>query len=152
MRSRSRFPAGCHPCLRSRTWWSRPTRTGAVAEASTSNNTASFRTYVIGVITHGGVQPKSWKIGGPPWERQMAKSLKAQGYDAVIPFNWVAESNTAGAAAKQAPRLARMILAKASEFPAGAVIDLHLIGHSEGTVVNSQVIQLLNKDNAWTPG
>jgi len=125
---------------------------GSVAEANTSNNTASFRTYVIGVITHGGVQPTSWKVGGPPWERQMARSLKAQGYDAVIPFNWVAESNTAGAAAKQTPRLARMILATASEFPAGAVIDLHLIGHSEGTVINSQVIQLLNKDNAWTPG
>ena len=32
------------------------------------------------------------------------------------------------------------------------MIDLHLIGHSEGTVINSQVIQLLNKNNAWTPG
>ena len=125
---------------------------GAVAEANASNNTASFRTYVIGVITHGGVQPKGWKVGGPPWEKQMARSLKAQGYDAVIPFNWVAESNHAGAAAQQTPRLARMILAKASEFPAGAVIDLHLIGHSEGTVINSQVIQLLNKNNAWTAG
>ena len=82
----------------------------------------------------------------------MAKSLKADGYDAVIPFNWVAESNTAGAAAKQAPRLVKMILAKASEFPAGAPVDLHFIGHSEGTVVNSQAIQLLNKHNAWTPG
>jgi hypothetical protein len=125
---------------------------GPMAAANTSSNSASFRTYVIGVIAHGGVQPKSWKVGGPPWERQMARSLKAQGYDAVIPFNWVAESNTPGAAAKQAPRLARMILATASELPAGSVIDLHLIGHSEGTVVNSQVIQLLNKEHAWTAG
>jgi hypothetical protein len=125
---------------------------GTAAESNTSNDTASFRTYVIGVVTHGGVQPKSWKIGGPPWERQMARSLRADGYDAVIPYNWVAESNTAGSAARQAPRLARMILATASEFPAGAPVDLHMIGHSEGTVVNSQAIQWLNKDNAWTPG
>jgi hypothetical protein len=123
-----------------------------VAESNTANDTASFRTYVIGVITHGGVQPKSWKVGGPPWEHQMAMSLRAQGYDAVIPFNWVAESNHAGAAAHQAPRLVKEILATASEFPAGAPVDLHLIGHSEGTVVNSMAVQLLNKTNQWTPG
>jgi hypothetical protein len=117
-----------------------------------SNDTASFRTYVIGVITHGGVQPKSWKVGGPPWEHQMAKSLRAQGYDAVIPFNWVAASNHAGSAARQAPGLVNEILATASEFPAGAPVDLHLIGHSEGTVVNSMAVQLLNRTGAWTPG
>jgi hypothetical protein len=124
---------------------------GANASASASD-TASFRTYVIGVITHGGVQPSRWKVGGPPWEHQMAMSLRAQGYDAVIPFNWVAASNTAGAAARQAPRLDRMILQTANEFPAGAPVDLHLIGHSEGSVVNSMAVQLLNKTNQWTPG
>jgi hypothetical protein len=123
-----------------------------IAESNTANDTASFRTYVIGVITHGGVQPRSWRVGGPPWEHQMAKALRAQGYDAVIPFNWVAESNHAGAAAHQAPRLVKQILATAAEFPAGAPVDLHLIGHSEGTVVNSMAVQLLNKTNQWTPG
>jgi hypothetical protein len=123
-----------------------------VAESNTANDTASFRTYVIGVITHGGVQPKKWKVGGPPWEHQMAKALRAQGYDAVIPYNWVADSNHAGAAARQAPRLVKQILETASEFPAGAPVDLHLIGHSEGTVINSRAVQLLNKTNEWTPG
>jgi hypothetical protein len=79
----------------------------------------------------------------------MAQSLRAQGYDAVVAYNWVAESNHAGAAAQQAPRLVRMILDTASQFPAGAPVDLHFIGHSEGTVVNSMAIQLLNKTGQW---
>jgi hypothetical protein len=122
------------------------------AVANPGSQSASFRIYTIGVITHGGVQPKKWKLGGPPWEHQMAKALKADGYDAVIPYNWVAESNHPGAAAEQAPRLAQRIEQTTSEFPAGAVVDLHLIGHSEGTVINSRVVQWLNKEDAWTPG
>jgi hypothetical protein len=125
--------------------------TGTVPEATRTNNSASFRTYVIGVITHGGVQPKSWTMG-PPWEHRLAEQLKADGYDAVIAYNWVAASNHAGAASRQAPRLARKILAAASEFPSNAPVDLHLIGHSEGTVINSQVVLLLNRANAWPPG
>jgi hypothetical protein len=125
---------------------------GTVPESNASNDTASFHIYTLGVITHGGVQPKSWKVGGPPWEHQMARSLRAQGYDAVVPFNWVAESNHPGSAAMQAPRLAKDILQAASQFPAGAPVDLHLIGHSEGTVVNSRAIQLLNRNGEWTSG
>jgi hypothetical protein len=124
----------------------------SAAGAATPSDSTSFRIYTLGVITHGGVQPESWKAGGPPWEHQMVKALKADGYDAVIPFNWVAESHHPGAAAQQAPRLARMIEQSAREFPAGAVVDLHLIGHSEGTVINSLVVQRLNKQDAWTPG
>ena len=33
--------------------------------------TASFRTYTIGIVTHGGIQDTSWKHG-PPWELQIA--------------------------------------------------------------------------------
>jgi hypothetical protein len=123
---------------------------GVVPEVDKSNNTAALRTYTIGVITHGGVQPKEWKTG-PPWERRMAEQLKADGYDAVIPYNWVAESNHAGAAARQAPRLVNMILNAASKLPSDGPIDLHLIGHSEGAVVNSQAIELLNRTGRWTP-
>ena len=60
-----------------------------VTEADKTNNTAEFRTYVIGVISHGGLQPKGWSKAGPPWERGLTKTLLADGYDAVIPFNWV---------------------------------------------------------------
>ncbi|ODU01096.1 MAG: hypothetical protein ABS79_02270 [Planctomycetes bacterium SCN 63-9] len=104
--------------------------------------TASFRTYTLGVVTHGGIQDKNWK-NGPAWELVMAKSLLAEGYDAVIPFNWVDKSTTPGAAAEQGRRLSRLILRAASRFPADAPVDLHLIGHSEGAVVNSVAARLL---------
>ena len=55
--------------------------------------TASFRTYTIGIVTHGGIQDTSWKHG-PPWELQIAYVMKHEGYDAVIPYNWVAQSKT----------------------------------------------------------
>ena len=114
-------------------------------EANTTDNLASFRKYTIGVITHGGKQPTSWKQG-PPWQSQMAADLTAQGYDSVIPLNWVSESNHPGAAAKQGPRLAAKVEQVAAQFPAGAPVDVHFIGHSEGAVVNSEAINRLNTD------
>ena len=57
--------------------------------------TASFRTYTIGIVTHGGIQDTSWKHG-PPWELQIAYEMKHEGYDAVIPYNWVAQSSNPG--------------------------------------------------------
>jgi hypothetical protein len=101
--------------------------------------TASFRTYVIGVVTHGGFQDKHRRIA-PEWEVVMASSLRREGYDAVIPFNWVSQSNHPGAAAREGARLARRVLAVSGRFPGSDPIDLHFIGHSEGTVVNSQAI------------
>lgn len=113
--------------------------------ANPADHTAEFRTHVIGVVTHGGVQPKEWKHG-PLWERQMAAGLRQQGYDAVIPFNWVAQSNHPGAAAQVAPRLAHEVAAAASRFPADEPVDVHFIGHSEGAVVNSLAIVRLQTE------
>jgi hypothetical protein len=107
--------------------------------------TASFRKYTIGVVTHGGLENKSWK-NGPMWELVMAYTLEQQGYDAVIPFNWVSKSSTPGAAAKQGPRLAGAILHAASRAPANEPVDIHLIGHSEGAVVNTVAITRLEKE------
>jgi hypothetical protein len=106
--------------------------------------TAAFRTYVIGIVTHGGLINSSWKHG-PPWELQTAVIMKQQGYDAVIPYAWVTDSSKPGRAAMQGPRLARKVLETASQFPAGSPVDLHFIGHSEGTVVNTQAIVALEK-------
>jgi hypothetical protein len=106
--------------------------------------TASFRTFVIGVVTHGGIQDTHWKKNGPPWERVMAESLRREGYDAVIPLNWVSSSNDPGAAAKQGLRLARQIRAVVRRFPASDPVDLHLIGHSEGAVVNTVALERLS--------
>ena len=123
----------------------------AIQESSTTNNVASFRVYSIAVITHGGLQPKSWTRFGPPWEQTMAKALQAQGFDAVIPVDWVGVSGIAGSAAKVAPRVVPMIVDTAAEFPAGSPVDLQLIGHSEGAVVNSQVVKELNA-RGWPAG
>jgi len=101
---------------------------------------ASFRKESIAVISHGGLEYDHWKKAGPPWEREMAQSLRAQGYDQVIAYNWVAQSSTPGQAVKQGPILARMVLGAASRLPATDPVDLQFIGHSEGAVVNTQAI------------
>jgi hypothetical protein len=121
---------------------------GSPSATTVASQTASFRTYTIGIVTHGGIQDTSWK-NGPPWELEMAYMMKQEGYDAVIPYNWVAQSSTPGEAIKQSPRLARIILHTASQFPASDPVNLDFIGHSEGTVVNTYAIVRL--ESTMTP-
>ena len=120
------------------------------ASAGSAGTVASFRVASIAIVTHGGLEDKAWDKVGPPWEQQMASSLKAQGFDEVIAFNWVSQSSTPGAAVKQVPRLTAMVLADAAKFPAGEPIDLQFIGHSEGAVVNTQAI--VKVEAAASPG
>jgi hypothetical protein len=115
---------------------------GAASALTDPAQTASFRTVVVGVVTHGGLEDTSWKHG-PPWELEIARIMRHQGYDAVIAYNWVDQSSSPGAAVKQSPRLAHIILDVASRFPAADPIDLHFIGHSEGAVVNTYAIASL---------
>jgi hypothetical protein len=115
---------------------------GLSSAQPSSQQMASFRTHVIGIVTHGALINPSWKHG-PPWELQIATILRQQGYDAVIPFNWVSSSSKPGRAAKQGARLAREVQALASQFPTTEPVDLHFIGHSEGAVVNTQAIVAL---------
>ena len=96
-------------------------------------------------MTHGGIQDPSW-THGPPWELQIAYMMKEEGFDSVIPYNWVLQSSTPGEAIKQSPRLARIILGTANRFPANAPVDLEFIGHSEGTVVNTYAIAKLQSE------
>ncbi len=119
--------------------------------AATTNpqETAAFRVYTIGVVTHGGIQDPSW-THGPPWELQTAYMMKHEGYDSVIAYNWALLSSTPGEAIKQSPRLARFIMHAASTFPPSAPVDLQLIGHSEGTVVNTYALVKLSTE--LTPG
>ncbi len=111
-----------------------------VADPGPSESVASFRKNSIAVVTHGGIQDPAWNKVGPPWQREMARSLRAQGYDEVIAYNWAAQSRTPGAAAKQGPILARMVLDAAGRFPGNNPVDVQYIGHSEGAVVNTQAI------------
>jgi len=112
---------------------------------TTPGQTASFRTYTIGIVTHGGIEDPSW-THGLPYQLQDAEMMRHEGYDAVIAYNWVLQSNTPGAAIRQSPRLERIILHTASKFPAGAPVNLDFIGHSEGTVINTYAIVLLEHD------
>jgi hypothetical protein len=121
---------------------------GSASVTSPPGQTASFRTYTIGIVTHGGIQDPSWKHG-PTWELEMDYLMRHEGFDAVIAYNWVLQSSTPGAAIKQSPRLARMILDTASRFPANDPVDLDFIGHSEGTVVNTYALVTL--EGAMTP-
>lgn len=116
-----------------------------IQESNKGDDTASFRTHVIGVITHGGLQLKA-EGQGPPWELRMAAELRAEGYDTVVPYSWVADSNIPGMAVKQGPKLAAIVEKAASQFPATDPVDVHFIGHSEGAVVNSQALLRMNRD------
>ena len=118
--------------------WSSPTPSSPSATTD-PQQTASFRVYTIGIVTHGGIQDPSW-THGPPWELETAYMMKQEGFDSVIHYNWALQSSTPGEAIKQSPRLARIILGTANRFPANAVVDLEFIGHSEGTVVNTYAI------------
>jgi hypothetical protein len=112
---------------------------GSASATTDPQQSASFRVYTIGIVTHGGIQDPSWKHG-PPWELETAYIMRHEGFDSVIAYNWALQSSTPGAAIKQSPRLARIILATASRFPANAPVDLEFIGHSEGTVVNTYAL------------
>ena len=124
------------------------------AASDDSNHTASFRTYVIGAVTHGF----ELTAGLPAWVTTMANSLKQDGYDATIAFDWWPDSTlpvpgmTALAGAKLAASIASTV-AQLTPHPApGDVIDLHLIGHSRGAVVISQAaldLQALERAGAF---
>jgi hypothetical protein len=119
-----------------------------LAGATDPGRSASFRVYTIGVLVHGGAEPASANANGPFWEQLWAKQLRAEGYDFVIPYVWAKLSWTAGAATKQIPILAHLIDRVAGLMPAGAVVDLQVIAHSEGTVIASRALQELKP----TPG
>ncbi len=104
---------------------------------------ASFRVFTLAVIVHGGDEAQSADTFGPGWEPRLAKKLRNEGYDFVIPYVWASLSTTPGAAAKQVPRLARIIDRAAAMAPAGDVVDLQVIAHSEGTVIASRALQAL---------
>ncbi|WP_165073138.1 Ig-like domain-containing protein [Paludisphaera rhizosphaerae] len=107
--------------------------------------TAEFRKFTIGVVSHGGIINQSWTYGAP-WQLQIGKLMEQGGYDAVIPFNWIDESNQPGHAAPQGFKLANQIEKILDQLPADTVVDLHMVGHSQGTVVNMVALQQLEKD------
>ncbi len=122
---------------------------GSIAESDSSNNTASFETHTLGVIAHGlELDPTLWLLNQvPAWEMQMAAALQQRdGYQAVIPFNWIRLSILPFPQAIQlaGSELYQQVVAEADQLAAqhpGDVVDINFIGHSRGTVVISEVLQ-----------
>ncbi len=124
-----------------------------LAEANEANNTAFFRKHLIGVVTHGfQLQP-----GVPEWATSTAAGLEALGYDEAFAYNWDALSKVPlpGMSTLAAYQLAARINATAAglDLAPGDVVDLHLIGHSRGTVVNSLAADFVSDspllDGGW---
>lgn len=117
-----------------------------IPESNESNNTAYFRKWVIGAVTHG------YQVDGnfPSWVTTMTDALVTKdSYDDVIPFDWAGQSNLAepewttkeGGVLAFEIRVHANALTKRPDFTQGDVIDLQLIGHSRGADVISQAIQ-----------
>jgi hypothetical protein len=135
-----------------------------IAEATGRNGQPSavaFRKYLLGVVTHG-FEFSSDTNAPPPWIVTMAKSLETPrsqggaGYDKAIPFSWTQTSGSLlpGQVTAAGDRLAMQVeqfLAASGNIPAGAVVDLHFIGHSRGSVVVTQAMQDLQRDLAKIP-
>jgi hypothetical protein len=117
--------------------------------------TTYFRTWLLGVVSHGFLPPIPGVTATPAWETSMADALGRSGpavspdkYNDVIAFNWVATSGipVPGQAVAAGNQLYFQVIAKADALAAshpGDVVDLHFIGHSRGTVVISVALQKL---------
>jgi len=117
-----------------------------VAEQNEANNTAFFRTLVIGAVAHGFTLTGT----APDWTTGVAAVLKQRGYDAALPFNWAPFSQMP---TPNVTVLAGQVLANWVRTAAGIlavmpndVVDVHLIGHSRGTAVVSQAFQDLQQN------
>ncbi len=120
-----------------------------VVVANLDGSSVSFETHVLGVIAHGLDFDEF--LGStdqvPEWESLMAVVLQLfDGYQAVIPFNWVSLSVLPfpSAIGLASDLLYQQVTAEANQLAAqhpGDVVDINFIGHSRGTVVISEVLQ-----------
>jgi hypothetical protein len=126
---------------------------GVIAESHEGDNTASFRIFTIGAVSHGfELTP-----GASAWVDVMADSLEQAGYDVGIAFHWDALSDLpipgmttlAGSQLSNAVRDA--VASLAPEAHPGDVFALHLIGHSRGAVVISQAALDLERLEGMLP-
>ena len=111
-------------------------------------STTYFHKYLLGVLVHGYTSflPLQQFPEEPDWEPTMKHDLEnTDHYDQVIVSNWVYESSDpssrqtiyAGNALYSRILVVANKIAKEHE---GDVLDIHLIGHSRGTVVISQIL------------
>ncbi len=119
---------------------------GVVSEDATSVNTAYFRKYLLGGVVHGFSFSDTDTL---TWMAAMKNDLlNISSFDQVITHEWLGESVTplpgltvaAGDDMYSQLLLAAQQLLQIVRHP-GDVVDLHLFGHSRGTIVASQVLR-----------
>ena len=123
-------------------------------QASDAAQETYFQKFVLGVATHG------FELNGqaPAWLSQLTADMEYAGYNQAIAFNWALASLKpwSGVTVSEGSLMATQIKSVADSLVAqdgvapGSVVDLHLIGHSRGSVVISQAMLDLvsTKDSA----
>ncbi|MEH2464138.1 hypothetical protein [Nostoc sp.] len=124
-------------------------------------STIHFRKWMLGAVAHGFNRWNYYRLigtlgqivmggnwtGVPDWENNMVENLKKYDkYDYVMGFNW---TDTCGddkphRAVEAGVRLSKQIVdlistIRATQKP-GDVVDIHLIGHSRGTVIVTEAL------------
>ncbi|MFO0959222.1 MAG: hypothetical protein U0800_17630 [Isosphaeraceae bacterium] len=103
------------------------------------NNSGSFRIWTIAAVVHGYSTTGQF----PGWVTTMSNDLKAQGYDAAIPFDWALASAlpapfvTPGVASSLVSQVTTAA-GKLSGLQSNDMVDVHLIGQSRGGPVITQ--------------
>jgi hypothetical protein len=107
---------------------------------------AYYRNFVIGAVSVG-FDPSALGQNSVPqaWVNTMAQSLVQAGYDAAIPFGWASGLASPQAIVDAGNNLTSQVLQLIAGLPLAPndVVDVHLIGHSRGAVVISEVMQQL---------
>lgn len=117
------------------------------------NDSGSFRIWTVGAVVHGYSTTGEY----PDWVTTMANDLKAQGYDAAIPFDWALASALPApfVTPAVAASLASQVRSTAAALPglqSNDMVDVHLIGQSRGGPVISQAASILPTADSSTIG
>lgn len=119
----------------------------ALTNVAVDESHAHFKIYIIGAVSVG-FDPSNKNDNSPPsqWVSEMAAALGPigpgeVGYNVVIPFGWASGSPDSQAIYRAGKKLyddisqAAQAITEYSDFAPNDVIDVHLIGHSRGSVV-----------------
>jgi len=110
----------------------------AVATGPDQRSTeADFQKVVIAAVTHGFETP--FTSIPPAWVTEMANSLSNEHFNDVIAWgwskSWFAGPGHATAAGDGLAQAVEKVVQNPQIVPAGAIVDIELIGHSRGAVV-----------------
>jgi probable HAF family extracellular repeat protein len=122
---------------------------GVLQGFTIDNSQGYFHQYVIGAVSVGY---KPFEIIPDGWVKPMADSLQATGYDGVvIPFaRWHSGKKDPTKIVAAGDKLAALVMDQVDGLAGlkpNDVIDVHLIGHSRGSVVISEAMTELLADD-----